>query len=608
MRASQLAVLIAACGMQALLAQSPDSTGKPQKQTVVVTGAWEPVALEESDRSVNQYELQNNGLLFGSIADAIGLDSSVYVQSRGPGGIQADFSIRGASFEQTLILLNGIRLNDAQSAHYNSDLPIPLDAIERIEILRGSGSTLYGSDSAGGVINIITNPERSRGNPIELILRGGYGTFGTKEQSGHLAVHNGKWSQQFSMERELSEGFRDDREYRNLSLSSDSWFRSKLGLTRVLLAINDRPFGADQFYGNFNSWERTKTWVADFSQDLGKQTSFTFGYRRHTDLYELLRDDPEFYTNRHIDETWDVALRRHDALRGRAQICYGLEGLSDRVESNNIGVHSRRRAAAYGALDLRAVRRASLNVGVREEVYGPGARAVFAPSLSAGYWASARVKMRGSISRAFRLPSFTDLYYSDPGNLGNPHLQAEKATSYEAGLDLYPREGWRLSFTGFDRNDRDDIDYVRPNPSAIWQATNFDRINFVGFEATLSVLLRKSQSFGIQYTFLHGAQSALNGYQSKYAFNYPTQQAILTWQRTSNSGWLARIRAGVTNQYERNPYVVLDGSVSWMRKRVHPYLRLTNLLNTDYQPVYGVVMPGRAALVGAEVCVRCGAR
>ncbi len=574
---------------------------------VVVTGTWEPVALEESDRSVNQYMLKNGGLLFGSIADAIGLDSSVYVQSRGPGGIQADFSIRGASFEQTLVLLNGIRLNDAQSAHYNSDLPVPLDAIERVEILRGSGSTLYGSDSAGGVINIITNAD-SQKDPIEFIVRGGYGTFGTNEQSGHLAFHNGKWSQQFSMGRELSDGFRDDREYRNLSVSSDSWLRTKLGLTRAVLAINDRPFGADQFYGNYNSWERTKTWVADFSQDLGKQTLVTFGYRRHTDLYELLRDDPEFYTNRHIDNTWDVALRRHDAIGGKAQIYYGLEGLSDRVESNNLGKHSRRRGAVYGALDLRAIRRASLSVGVREEVYGPGARSVFAPNVSAGYWASARVKLRASINRAFRLPTFTDLYYSDPANIGNPHLQAEKATSYELGLDLYPQERWRLSFTGFDRDDRNDIDYVRPNSSAVWQATNFDRLNFVGLEAALSFLPRKSQSFGVQYTFLHGAQTALNGYQSKYAFNYPTQQAIFSWQRTSSSGWLARVRAGVTNQYERSTYVVLDGSVSWMRKRVHPYLRLTNLLNTDYQPVFGVVMPGRAALVGAEVCVLCGTR
>ncbi|MDQ2948840.1 MAG: Plug domain-containing protein, partial [Acidobacteriota bacterium] len=145
-----LAAIAAAAGLCCAGAQT--SNPPPLQQTVVVTGTWEPVALEESDRSVNQYTLQNAPLLFGSLADAFALDSSVAVNSRGANGIQADFSLRGGSFGQTLLLLNGIRLNDVQSAHYNSDFPVPLDAIDHIEVLRGSGSTLYGSDAVTGVI------------------------------------------------------------------------------------------------------------------------------------------------------------------------------------------------------------------------------------------------------------------------------------------------------------------------------------------------------------------------------------------------------------------------------------------------------------------------
>ncbi len=149
---------------------------------------------------------------------------------------------------------------------------------------------------------------------------------------------------------------------------------------------------------------------------------------------------------------------------------------------------------------------------------------------------------------------------------------------------------------------------MRPNPNVIWQATNFDRLNFVGAEATLAASFRKTQSVEVQYTFLHGAEAALNGLQSKYVFNYPTQQAVIAWQNNSRQGWLARVRAGATNQYERNAYFLVDASASWMRSRFHPYVRVTNLLNADCQPVYGVVMPGRAALVGAEVCVFCRTR
>jgi iron complex outermembrane recepter protein len=593
-----LAVAAILCRANAQTQSTP-----PLQQTVVVTGTWEPIALEESDRSVNQYTLQNAPLLFGSLADAFALDSSVTVQSRGANGIQADFSLRGGSFGQTLLLLNGIRMNDVQSAHYNSDFAVPLDAVDHIEVLRGSGSTLYGSDAVSGVINIITRPT-TEPDPIEVRVRGGLGNFGTNEESGFVALNAGLLSQRFSVERDLSTGFTDDREYRNLAIASDSWLHSSLGLTRIFLGIDDRPFGADQFYGSFNSWERTKTWATDLSQDLGSRTLVTLGYRRHTDLFELLRDDPGYYTNRHEDYSWDVAVRRHDAITSSAQIYYGVEGLADHVDSNNLGVHSRKQGAVYGSFDIRSIKRASLNIGAREEFYGSGQR-FFAPNISGGYWLSSKVKMRASVSRAFRLPSYTDLYYSDPGNVGNPNLKPEQAWDYEGGLDWHPRDRWRVSLTAFDRHERDDIDYVRANSSSIWQAMNFDRLNFIGWEAAVSLSLPYAQLVSAEYTGLHGASAALDGLQSKYVFNYPTQEAVLAWQRSSRRGWIARIRTGVTDQYRRSTYVLVDASAAWTRSRFHPYVRVTNLTNADYQPVYGVTMPGRAALVGLELCVVC---
>ena len=598
---TSLTAVIAAAALCCADAQTPKAP--PLQQTVVVTGTWEPVPLDESDRSVNQYTLQNAPLLFGALTDAFALDSSVTVNSRGANGIQADFSIRGGSFGQTLLLLNGIRLNDVQSAHYNSDFPVPLDSIDHIEILRGSGSTFYGSDAVSGVINIITRPT-TEPDPIEVRVRGGLGNFGTNEESGFAALNTGPLSQRFSFERSLSTGFTEDREYRNLALASDSWVHTSLGLSRVFLGIDDRPFGADQFYGNFNSWERTKTWAADLSQDLGARTLVSLGYRRHTDLFELFRDNPGFYTNRHEDYAWDLAVRRHDPISNSAQIFYGVEGFDDHVESNNLGVHSRKQGAVYASFDIRAIKRASLSIGGREEFYGGGER-VFAPNVSGGYWLSSKVKLRGSVSRAFRVPNYTDLYYHDPANIGNPNLKPEKAWNYEGGLDWHPRERWHVSLTAFDRHERDDIDYVRANPAAIWQAMNFDRLNFIGWEAAISLSLPHAQLVSAQYTGLHGASAALGSFQSKYVFNYPTQEAVFAWQRVSARGWIARVRTGVTDQYQRSTYVLVDASAAWTRSRFHPYARVTNLTNADYQPVYGVTMPGRAALVGLELCVIC---
>lgn len=577
-----------------------------QKQTIVVTGSWQPIPLTESDRSVETYPLQQPFLLFGSLTDALQLDSSVQVQGRAPNGVQGDISIRGGTPGQTLVLLDGVRLNDAQSAHHDLDIPAPLDAVDRIEILRGSGSTLYGSDAVAGVVNVVTRPVDDSNTP-ELILRGGYGNFGTQEESGTLSFSRSFLSQRFSFEHEASDGFRDDREYRNLALGSQTWLKTGLGLTRIFLSLLDRPFGADQFYGNFNSWERTKTWLATISQDVGKNTLFSLGYRRHTDLYELLRDDPGFYTNRHEDETWDLALRRHDTFREALHFYYGAEFLSDHVDSTNLGVHSRQQGALYGDIDVRSWRRFSFSAGSRQEFYGES-QTIAVPSFSAGYWLGAKVKMRGSASRAFRLPNYTDLYYHDPANIGNPNLKPERAMNYEGGVDLYPATHWRSSFAVFSRRETDDIDYVRANSSDIWQALNFGRVTFTGWEAVLVWAPRLTQTVQLEYTGLHGAEAALDGYQSKYIFNYPTQQATIGWQRASPHGWIARVRTGITNQYQRNAYVLVDAYGAWTRSRFHPYVRLTNLTNADYQPVYGVVMPGRAVLAGLELCLLCHSR
>lgn len=583
-------------------AQVPAASNSPSKQQVIVTGTWQPVPFEESDRSVESYSVAKSSLLFASPIDAFSLDSSVQVQGRAPNGVQGDLSIRGGSFAQTLVLLNGIRLSDAQSAHHNLDLPVPIDAISHIEVLRGSGSTLYGSDAVAGVVNVVTRPVEE-GTALEIRLRAGYGSFQTDEQSGFIAFEKGILSQRFSFERDRSLGFRDDRDYRNLALASESWVKTKVGLTRIFLSLLDRPFGADQFYGNYNSWERTKTWLASVRQDFGPKTSASFAYRRHTDLYVLLRNNPAYYTNRHEDQTWDLTVRRHDKVSKIAEAFYGLEAISDEVNSTNLGFHSRRRGALYGDVDLRSWRRFSLNIGLREEFYGR-AQTTALPSFSGGYWFSSKFKLRASLSRAFRLPNYTDLFYHDPANIGNPNLRPERAWNSEIGVETHPAEHWRGSFAFFSRHETDNIDYIRSDAAAIWQATNFGRVTFNGWEGSLA-WNRDGQNVDLQYTGIHGIQAALGSYQSKYIFNYPSQQAVLGWRRISRHGIQTRLRLGVTNQEQRPAYVVVDAYTAYTHTPLHPYVRLTNLTDVNYQPVLGVVMPGRAFLAGLEWCVFC---
>jgi outer membrane receptor protein involved in Fe transport len=565
-------------------------------QSVVVTGTAQPVPLEEADRSVMVIgDLPQKSPLFEGFFQLLQLDSSIDLQQRQP-GVQGDITIRGGTFGQTLVLLDGIRLNDVQTGHHNLDVPAPMDAIGEVQVLQGSGSTLYGSDAVSGVVNVITRVEE----PGELVFRSAVGSFGTNAESGFFSYLLGPLSQQFSFEQTHSDGFEDDREYRSTIGSSESILHTKWGTTRIFLAATDRPFGANQFYGDYDSWERTKSWYAAVHQNLGDNTELTFSYRRHTDLFVLLRDDPQVYTNRHADQAYDAAVRRHNDLTKLLRLSYGVEGLQDSIISNNLGIHLRRQGAVYTNLDMRALKRFSLSVGVREQFYGHQ-QAFFAPTVSGGAWLSGSVKLRASVSRAFRLPTYTELYYSDPSDLPNPNLKPEQAMNYDAGIDWHFRQHWRAFTTVFDRDEKNGIDYVRASPADPWQAENFDHLRFTGVEAGVEGDLAHAQKISVQFTGIHGALAEEGGLQSEYAFNFPTQNAVVSWQILTPKGLLARTRLGVVRRYQMSPYALWDASVSWTRYRIRPYLQLTNLTNTSYEEIIGVNMPGRAAMVGVEI-------
>lgn len=134
---------------------------------------------------------------------------------------------------------------------------------------------------------------------------------------------------------------------------------------------------------------------------------------------------------------------------------------------------------------------------------------------------------------------------------------------------------------------------------------NFAHVNFVGVEGRVRWEAPHGNLVDVEYSAFHGAEAALNGFQSKYAFNYPTQQGVVAWQKLAARGLLMRARMGVTNQISRPAYLLLDASAAWARYAIKPYVRLTNIADATYQPVYGVFMPGRAVLGGLEWCVWC---
>ncbi len=215
---------------------------QPVQESIVVTGSYQPVPLNETDRAVTLLPLTpKTVLLYNSITDLFKLDSSLDLQQRAPNDVQGDLSIRGGTFGQTLVLLNGMRLNDAQSGHHDLDIPVPIEAIQQVEVLQGSGSNQYGSDAVGGVVNVVTRHP----DGLEADLRAALGNFGTNQEALTLGAGTKKYSELLSVLSGIfSTGFTADRDYRNLSLSSNSMFSDPLGSGSILLALRDSPFGA----------------------------------------------------------------------------------------------------------------------------------------------------------------------------------------------------------------------------------------------------------------------------------------------------------------------------------------------------------------------------
>ena len=265
-----------------------------------------------------------------------------------------------------------------------------------------------------------------------LSLRAGAGSYGENEQAAIANFVRGKWSEAATGARNFSTGFIANRDYRTESASSETRYNSTLGATSILLAGSDRAFGANQFYGNYPSWERTKGWFASASQQLGPKTRAAFAYRRHTDNFILFRNEPAIYANNHMELQ---AVARREIL---LELPESFTDLNFRATPSTATILAAMPAIAapdYASLDLHFRRRGTLS-SAHAKILSGGPQSVFSPDLSGSLFLGRRWKLRAAGGYGFRLPTYTDLYYSDPTSRGNARLKPESAWSGEGGVRL----------------------------------------------------------------------------------------------------------------------------------------------------------------------------
>jgi len=229
-----------------LQAQQDSIALQQRLKEVVVSSSRIDVDFSENSRTlhlISAQELETSGAL--TVVTALQQIAGIDIRQRGIAGMQADLYIRGGGFDQTLLLIDGIKLDDAQTGHHTLNFLPPIEVIERIEIVKGPAARVFGQNAFTGAINIVTKKEFSSGGSAQL--RGGsYGqihggvNYRTTTEKGNLLAH-------FS--RNSADGYRYNTDFNNnnVFLKAGLFTDKKLPID-LLASFNGRKFGANGFY------------------------------------------------------------------------------------------------------------------------------------------------------------------------------------------------------------------------------------------------------------------------------------------------------------------------------------------------------------------------
>lgn len=570
------------------------------------TGAIEPVQLPETVISASRLSADLAAptrdmiiidaeriaeLAPSSITELLGSLPGVDARTRGPWGVQADLEIDGSTFSQVLILVDGVRANDPQTGHHTLNLPLEPADLERVEVIYGAGSAVHGPDAFGGVINLV--PKAAVRRRADVAARWGAsldaGATGVASDAALRWGWQGDWGSAWvSGGKRRSDGYREgtdfdeDRVFANLRLPLAG------GDLSVQAGVQDKVFGARDFYAPFPSREWTTAQSAAVTFRNGVVTVRGYG-RRHRDRFVLIASDPAVYDNRHrsllagTEATVAVPF-------GGGDVAVGGEWVHEAIDSNNLGDRSRLRGSLFSEYGRRLGDAWRVLTGVRvdhHESYGWEA----SPSISAARLVGPG-RVFASVARSYRSPSFTETWYTDPNNVGNPDLAAERAWQFEVGSAM-PVAGAQLEGAVFMRREQDLIDYVRPTDTPPWQARNLGEMETVG------VRLRASRSWEhvlteAAFSLVDKEQTLDSGLESKYVFTHPTRQLSLRLRHDlplgATADWRYINRARIAPLQD---YGVVDVNLSLPVRYGSLLLRVRNLTNEGYQAVAGVPMPGR---------------
>jgi len=576
------------------------------------------------------------------LSDLLEYVTDIDVRQRGPSGVQADVSLRGGTFDQFAILINGINFSDPQTGHFQMDIPIPLAMVQRIEILSGSDVKSLGSNAFCGAINIVTGAPEQKNVHASLYS----GQHGFLEAGLDAGTRSAKWWNHAGILLIKSDGYRQNTDFKNLNGYFQSGYSHRLLHISVMAGGLKKAFGANSFYTAKypNQYEKTGSGFAAIQGEyLGKlNIRQSFYYRLHTDEFSLFRTDPPSWylsPNYHLSQT---AGSKSDAWFSSAwgKTALGFEFRHESVWSTVLGevaseprqitgvdaaVYSRYGSRSHYSLSAEqyvVTGKINWHGGlVLHEVQSLKNYFQIYPGVDISLAATDSWRTFVSFNRAFRMPTFTELYYQSPTNRGNISLMPETAWHAETGAE-YRNGGFSAKLAGFYRYASQSIDWVRTADETIWHTENLGRIRTSGVESGLSWLPVKQAGawkfvdrldMGYRHYFQH---HAVESYYSQYVLDYlkwkfttgVTLKIMSSLRFTANLVWQERNGTYTSYDSDQNmvevdyrPFMVVDIKLSYRYKWAGLVAECSNLFNREYFDLSSIPLPGAWFKAGLEV-------
>jgi vitamin B12 transporter len=560
------------------------------------------------------------------------------VQSRGGFGSQGDISMRGGTFQQVLILVDGVRINDPLTGHFNANIPVVPGEVDRIEVIKGAAAMNFGPEAVGGVIHIITKAY-SRNYPK------------TGRVEGHLT--GGEW-QYRATQLHSSNTFGEGRHYVSASfftqrspgqlLSGDS-LRGHFGNSLMSVAYGGKmgnkvsmaarlsgsmyDFNARFFYTR-STFDLSQEWVRRVNAHYNirvrhndkHSTEFNVAAQRSTDSFLF---NPAFVGNFHTIWLWQGLAEHRWHLSEDLRLHGGIQYFGRDLKSNDRGNHQEHEKSAY-LLAYWMPGAFRINGGLRYTLDALN-RAHLTPQFNA-VWKRGVTHLRTGISRSFRNPDFTERYISTglPGvllagrNLGNPGLNPEFAWNYEIGADRQFSRSLTLRSTVFHRRSSNLIDYMLTPGSAIPPNPKIDSSRTYFYAANLTALNTTGWEADLQFNHKFTEHLAVRGHAGlmRLWFTGLGGTAGVSKYVASNAGWLVnsglqitykKFLLGLNGIYKNRvsetvplinkelapQYLVMNGLAEWELPSLPLRFRLQglNLGNVRYSDILGAELPRR---------------